>query len=80
MCSAVLEKFYIGDVEPAASRTAALQDELAEGTFYFTLKQRVHAHFKEHKVSTCSEQCCRPHVSTANAGAQGDAWGTEMSV
>ena len=47
---AVLEKFFIGDVAHEAGSSAPLEDELAEGTFYHTMKQRVHAYFQAQKV------------------------------
>lgn len=47
---AVLDKFFIGEVAHEAGHTAPLEDELAEGTFYYTIKKRVHAYFQAQKV------------------------------
>lgn len=57
---AVLAKFHIGSVAEADRWQAdanTAEDELASGTFYHTLKQRVHAHFKANKTD--------PRTSTA---------------
>ncbi len=51
---AVLAKFYIGDVALKAEEELdipSLEDELAEGTFYAVLKQRVQAFMQAHQVT-----------------------------
>ncbi len=46
----MLDKFFIGEVAHEAGHTAPPEDELAEGTFYYTIKKRVHAYFQAQKV------------------------------
>jgi hypothetical protein len=66
----VLAKYYIGDLaadlEPKAEGLA-LDDELADGTFYAVLKKRVAAYFRANKVCGCSRVgAVDQHASFAN--------------
>lgn len=58
---AVLAKYYIGDlaVEDEQQRESlCLEDELADGTFYAVLKQRVSAYFRANKVGLGRRLAC----------------------
>lgn len=49
----VLEKFHIGDLDvkdPAAQSLLQYEPDLAEGQFYYVLKQRVEKLLKDNKV------------------------------
>lgn len=65
----MLAKYYIGDLaadlEPKAEGLA-LDDELADGTFYAVLKKRVAAYFRANKVCGCSRGAADQHASFAN--------------
>jgi hypothetical protein len=53
-CRAVLARYYIGDLaagREVSGKSLALEDELADGTFYAVLKKRVAAYFRANKVA-----------------------------
>lgn len=65
----MLAKFYIGDLaadpEPKGEGLA-LDDELADGTFYAVLKTRVAAYFSANKVWRCSRDAADQHACFAD--------------